>query len=245
MMRRSSGLEAHEAGHILRLDLDRCLLPQGDEWNLLKFLFQLSRSLQKYQSQRRRKNLVLCLPLMVRKGLSQSLPMMMRWSFFRCRVRRATVQRPRTCVQWRVYQSAPHHAAKLNLIASKDSSIVEQVNKLVREVYASRSVSVQVQSLRANKPDQLCLVAWSDASLANRPDLSSTGSYMVGLTNQQALEAGIGKVNPVAWKSGKLHRVARSSLSAESQALADAEQELFYARLAWWEMQGRTPRLPP
>ena len=116
-------------------------------------------------------------------------------------------------MQWRVYQSAPHHAAKLNLIASKDSSIVEQVNKLVREVYASRSVSVQVQSLRANKPDQLCLVAWSDASLANRPDLSSTGSYMVGLTNQQALEPYIGKVNPVAWKSGKLHRVARSSLS--------------------------------
>ena len=50
-MRRSSGLEAHEAGHILRLDLDRCLLPQGDEWNLLKFLFQLSRSLQKYQEE--------------------------------------------------------------------------------------------------------------------------------------------------------------------------------------------------
>ena len=111
-------------------------------------------------------------------------------------------------VQWRVYQSAPHHAAKLNylqsLIASRDSGIVEQVNKLVREVYASRSVSVQVQSLGATSPDQLCLVAWSDASLANRPDLSSTGGYLVGLMNQQGLEAGIGKVNPVAWKPGKL-----------------------------------------
>ncbi|CAE6950806.1 RE1 [Symbiodinium sp. CCMP2592] len=145
-------------------------------------------------------------------------------------------------VQWRVYQSAPHHAAKLNylqsMIASKDSSIVEQVNKLVREVYASRSVSVQVQSLGATQPDQLCLVAWSDASLANRPDLSSTGGYLVGLMNQQSLESGIGKVNPVSWKSGKLHRVARSSLAAESQALADAEQELFNARLEWREMQG-------
>ena len=42
-------------------------------------------------------------------------------------------------------------------------------------------------------------------------------------------ESGSGKVNPVSWKSGKLHRVARSSLSAESQALADTEQELFLA----------------
>ena len=145
-------------------------------------------------------------------------------------------------VQWRVYQSAPQHAAKLSylqsLIAAKDSSIVEQVNKLIREVYASRSISVQVQALGATSPDQLCLVAWSDASLANRPDLSSTGGHLVGLMNQKAFESGTGKINPVSWKSGKLHRVARSSLSAEAQALADAEQELFYARLEWREMQG-------
>ncbi|CAE7219859.1 RE1 [Symbiodinium sp. KB8] len=145
-------------------------------------------------------------------------------------------------VQWRVYQSAPQHAAKLSylqsLIACKDSSIVDQVNKLIREVYASRSVSVQVQALGASSPDQLCLVAWSDASLANRPDLSSTGGHLVGLMNQKAFDSGVGKVNPVSWKSGKLHRVARSSLSSEAQALADTEQELFYARLEWREMQG-------
>ena len=55
-------------------------------------------------------------------------------------------------VQWRVYQTAPQHAAKLSylqsLIASQDASIVEQVNKLVREVYASRSLAVQVASFR-------------------------------------------------------------------------------------------------
>ena len=145
-------------------------------------------------------------------------------------------------VQWRVYQSAPQHAAKLNylqsLIASQDSSIVEQVNKLIREVYSARSLSVQVQSLGAEDPEQLCMIAWSDASLANRPDFSSTGGHLIALMHQQSLEAGMGRVNPIAWKSGRLHRIARSSLSAESQALADTEQELFFARLEWREMIG-------
>ena len=122
-------------------------------------------------------------------------------------------------VQWRVYQTAPQHAAKLSylqsLIASQDPSIVEQVNKLVREVYASRSLGVQVQALGAGDPEDLCMVGWSDASLANRPDLSSTGGFMIGMMNRRALEAGSGRVNPVSWRSGKLHRIARSSLSAD------------------------------
>eukprot|EP00439_Symbiodinium_sp_Y106_P058651 s5262_g8.t1 len=145
-------------------------------------------------------------------------------------------------IQWRVYQSAPHHAAKLNylqsLIASQDSSIVEQVNKLVREVFAARSLSVQVQALGTDNPEDLCMIGWSDASLANRPDLSSTGGYLIALMHKDAIQQGIGRVNPVSWRSGKLHRVARSSLSAETQALADAEQELFYSRLSWREMIG-------
>ena len=145
-------------------------------------------------------------------------------------------------VQWRVYQTAPQHAAKLNylqsLIATQDSSIVEQVNKLIREVYASRSLSVQVQPLGADDPELLCLVGWSDASLANRPDLSSTGGHIIGFMHQKAIDSGLGRVNPVSWRSGKLHRVARSSLSAEAQSLADTEQELFYARLEWREMIG-------
>ena len=81
-------------------------------------------------------------------------------------------------LQRRVYQTAPQHAAKLNylqsLVASEDSSIVEQVNQLAREVYASRSLSVQIQALGADDPEQWCMVGWSDASLANRPDFSST-----------------------------------------------------------------------
>ena len=50
---------------------------------------------------------------------------------------------------------------------------------------------------------------------------------------------GSGKLNPVGWKSSKLSRVARSSLSAEVQSLADLEQEMMLARLTWCELLGK------
>ena len=56
----------------------------------------------------------------------------------------------------------------------------------------------------------------------------------------QAVETGQGKVNVTGWRSYKLPRVARSSLSAEAQALSHCEQELMYTRLAWFELNGGT-----
>ena len=43
-------------------------------------------------------------------------------------------------------------------------------------------------------------------------------------------------VSLVGWSSHKLKRVARSSLSAELQAMATAEDELHLARAAWTEI---------
>ena len=54
---------------------------------------------------------------------------------------------------------------------------------------------------------------------------------------------GFGKVNVVGWKSCRLQRVARSSLAAESQALADLEQESMFARLTWAELLGHQVNL--
>ena len=45
-------------------------------------------------------------------------------------------------------------------------------------------------------------------------------------------------VTIVSWSTNKLKRVARSSLAAEVQALANAEDELHLTRLAWAEMNG-------
>ena len=140
-------------------------------------------------------------------------------------------------VQWRASQTGPQHSAKvsylLSLLATKKADVVDQVNKLVREVHASKHVSACVQQLDCD-PEKLMFVGWSGAAVANRPDLSSTGGFM----NPEEVRQGFGKVNPITWRSGKLHRVVRSSLSAETQALADLDGELMFARLTWAEMLG-------
>ena len=81
-------------------------------------------------------------------------------------------------------------------------------------------------------------MGWSDAAWANRPDGLSTGGYVIGIAPEEILD---GKRTPVGWvshRSGKLQRVARSSLAAEVQALTVAEDELFMLRMMWAELNG-------
>ncbi|CAE7259381.1 RE2 [Symbiodinium sp. CCMP2456] len=144
-------------------------------------------------------------------------------------------------IQWRVTQTAPHHAAKLSYLqshlATKDVSNIDMTNKLVREIHAGRHLSVNVNQLNA-PAESLVVVGWSDAAVANRPDGSSTGGHIYGLMRPEDVERGSGRVNVVGWKSGRLQRVARPSLAAETQALADLEQEVMFTRLTWSELLG-------
>ena len=84
----------------------------------------------------------------------------------------------------------------------------------------------------------LHLVAWSDASWANRKDGKSTGGYIVGVCGNNVLEGVQEHVSVVNWSTNKLKRVARSSMAAEMQALANSEDELHLCRLAWFEFMG-------
>ena len=144
-------------------------------------------------------------------------------------------------IQWRASQTAPQHSAKvsylLSMLATKRGEVVEMVNKLVREVHSSRHTSVKIQQLEC-EPSQMVMVGWSDAAVANRPDLKSTGGHLFGLMNPEEFSRGHGKINAITWKSGKLQRVARSSLSAETQALADLDGDMMFARMTWAEMNG-------
>ena len=81
--------------------------------------------------------------------------------------------------------------------------------------------------------EELVAVCWTDAALANRPDLSSTGGRVMGLALAAIAEGHEAPVRLVSRRSGKLPRVARSSLSAEVQALPEGNAELLYVRLHW------------
>jgi hypothetical protein len=86
---------------------------------------------------------------------------------------------------------------------------------------------------------ELCLMAWTDAAVANRPDLSSTGGQVMGMARRDKFCDGqMSQITLLAWSSRKLRRVARSSLSAEVQSLAEGADNLWLARLQWAEFNG-------
>ena len=144
--------------------------------------------------------------------------------------------------QWRAYQTGPQHSAKLGLLQSELShptvKTLRAANKLCREIYQHRLLSVKIQQLEVETPEEVCFVAWCDAALGNRPNGGSTGGYVVAATSKAMLDGKRAKLNFVSWKSGRLHRIARSSLAAEVQAFSECEEELMFTRLQWSEMIG-------
>ena len=145
-------------------------------------------------------------------------------------------------IQWRAIQTGPQHSAKLSWLQSAlprgSKDILHQINKLCRECHAQRFQSIAIKNLGIQRAEDIEFACWTDAAVGNRPDMSSTGGYMVAMVHSAFLNGQKGVANPISWKSGKLGRVAKSSLSAEIQALGDGEQELMYIRAEWAELTG-------
>ena len=145
-------------------------------------------------------------------------------------------------LQWRVNQSSPMLSARLGQLQSEINTAtvatLRAANKLVREAFQARHVSVKVNQLHLSDPLDVCFVGWSDAALANRKDLGSTGGYLIAATTPEMFESKRSPLSFVSWRSARLQRKARSSLSAETQALAECDQELMFTRLAWAEFCG-------
>ena len=145
-------------------------------------------------------------------------------------------------LQWRAQQTAPHLMAKLGQLQSAvphaNLSTIRAVNKLIRECFQTRHLSARINQLNIEDPAEVEFVAWSDAALANRIDLSSTGGFVIAATTKDMLCGKRAPLTLVAWKSTKLARKARSSLAAEAQAMSETDQELLFVRLTWAELLG-------
>ena len=145
-------------------------------------------------------------------------------------------------LQWRSHQSTPMIAAKLGQLQSDITKAtvetLKKANRLAREAFQDRFVSTRINQLGVASPKEVHFVAWSDAALANRKDLSSTGGFVIAATTPGMIQGETSPLSLMAWRSAKLQRKARSSLAAEAQALADTDQELMYLRLAWSEFCG-------
>ena len=102
---------------------------------------------------------------------------------------------------------------------------------------------IVISKLNGIPPEDVCFVAWSDASVNNRPDMGSTGGYLICATTPGMLDGENSPVTPISWRSAKLARVSRSSLAAETQAASEAEEELMMIRLQWREISGHDVRI--
>ena len=146
--------------------------------------------------------------------------------------------------QWRCDQTGPQYSAKLNhlqsLLPRGDRQTLRDINMFVRELYHQKDEKITVYDFKADSDEDIILVEWTGAALANRVDLTSTGGYVIGSVHRNMLERGVaGPVSLASWSTHKLRQVCRSSLEAEGQAMSEGEAELFINRILWQELFGK------
>ena len=138
-------------------------------------------------------------------------------------------------LQWPSTQTSPHLQAMTSNLAGQISkaktSTLDQANKALR--YAKENADVGLEFRYLGGREEVTFIAYSDASFASRADLTSQGGYLVAMVNKTVTEGQEGHYNILDWRSWKLARVARSTLSAESQAASEAADALLFASTFW------------
>ncbi|CAK0792341.1 unnamed protein product, partial [Prorocentrum cordatum] len=143
-------------------------------------------------------------------------------------------------IGWRSEQSGPMHSADTSLLLSTiPSSTVQTLldtNRLVDRVREGADLPVVLHS--HSNAQVIVPIEWSDSSEANRPDGKSTKGLVTGMAPLRILQGDESDVSMISWKSGKLDRGCRSSVSCETRSAVDGEDELFGIKLQWLEILG-------
>lgn len=130
-------------------------------------------------------------------------------------------------ILWAANQTRPDISCFASVVASKisDATIktLHEVNKVIRKLKHDK-VTLKFQNLGDKK--LLKFLVFSDASFANLKDGHTQGGFIVAISGPE------GKFSLLCWSSKRLKRVARSTISAESLALADGvDAAIFLATL--------------
>lgn len=130
-------------------------------------------------------------------------------------------------ITWAAKEGRPDASAMASLIASSLANLKVQdildLNKTIAQLKSRADLCLKVQPIEMSK------LAWgviTDASFANASKGRSQGAYAVIAYDQELLEKGEGKCNLLHWRSGKIQRVANSTLAAETQSLSRGLGEL-------------------
>ena len=139
-------------------------------------------------------------------------------------------------LQWAATQTSPHLQVHTSMLAGEVTkatvSTIIAANKALRFAKANSDVQLLYPPLGDNLED-IVFVAYSDAAFATRSDLSSQGGYLICASNRAILDGAACHYHLLDWRSFRLPRVARSTLSAEGQAAAEATDNLHFVVTFW------------
>ena len=136
---------------------------------------------------------------------------------------------------WPAHQSMPELCASVSLLqAAANGPCINDLNQANKLLRFAKEIGKD-HELRMRAPcsfEDLCIGAYTDAAWAVRPDGTSQGGLLIFVCSHAELQTGQPMaLNVFFWKSQKLNRVCRSSMSAEAQAAAIAVDELEWCKV--------------
>lgn len=112
----------------------------------------------------------------------------------------------------------------INLSTKFTSAHVGHLVESVKVVKKLKNESVRLVFSDLGPPECWKLLLFTDASLANLNGVESCGGMVLFLVGEE------NKCCPISWHSGKLKRVVRSTLSAETMSLVNGLEEALYMK---------------
>lgn len=105
-----------------------------------------------------------------------------------------------------------------------------EANRTLHEAKSHAETGITVHPIPL---DDVRFVAFSDASFASEKVKDSHQGMIIAAAHKEIGNNKLSSINPLVWHSKKIQKVAVSTLSAESMALAGAVDMLSWVRLYW------------
>ena len=146
-------------------------------------------------------------------------------------------------LQWLAVQSQPQLCSRCNLLLTElvtagRTTVAKEVQAMIGEVRAE-AYALQFRKIESALDwRQIVFVSMGDQAHSNRPQGESTGGLLTLLAGPECLSGQVCAMTIIAWRTWKLKRRAIGSNDAEVQAILEAEDQNFRARLLWTELHG-------